>query len=159
MTALRPGDAAPDFDLDTDSGGRFRLSAHRGRPVVLFFYPEDDTEGCTIENIEFSQLAAQFDALGIPVLGISPNSVESHCSFRDKYELKVQLAADTDRAVIEAYGLWGPKKLYGREYDGLHRTTFLIDGDGRIASVWGVRRIKGHAQAALDGARALVGHE
>lgn len=156
MTTLEPGDIAPDFELDTDAGSRFRLSAHRGRPVVLFFYPEDDTEGCTIENIEFSQLAPEFAALGVAVLGISPDSVESHCEFRDKYGLKVPLAADTDRSVIEAFGIWGEKKLYGREYEGLHRTTFLIDGEGRVASVMDVRRIKGHAQSALEGARALV---
>jgi peroxiredoxin Q/BCP len=157
MTTLGPGDPAPDFELDTDSGARFRLSAHRGRPVVIFFYPEDDTEGCTIENIEFTQLAGEFNELGVAVLGVSPDSVESHCDFRDKYDLKVPLAADTGRAVIDAYGVWGPKKLYGREYEGLHRTTFLIDGDGRVAAAWGVRRIKGHARAALDRARELVG--
>ena len=157
MSGLSPGDPAPDFELDTDSGERFRLSAQRGRPVVLYFYPADDTEGCTVENIEFSQLAAAFVDLGVTVLGLSPDSIEKHCNFRDKHGLTVPLAADPDRAAIDAYGVWGPKKLYGREYEGLHRTTFLIDGDGRIAAVWKVRRIKGHAQAVLEAARDLTG--
>ena len=157
MSGLSPGDPAPDFELDTDSGERFRLSAQRGRPVVLFFYPADDTEGCTVENIEFSQLAAAFVDLGVTVLGLSPDSIEKHCNFRDKHGLTVPLAADPDRAAIDAYGVWGPKKLYGREYEGLHRTTFLIDGDGRIAAAWKVRRIKGHAQAVLEAARDLTG--
>lgn len=157
MSGLSPGDPAPDFELDTDSGERFRLSAQRGRPVVLFFYPADDTEGCTVENIEFSQLAAAFVDLGVTVLGLSPDSIEKHCNFRDKHGLTVPLAADPDRAAIDAYGVWGPKKLYGREYEGLHRTTFLIDGDGRIAAALKVRRIKGHAQAVLEAARDLTG--
>lgn len=156
MTEPGPGDLAPDFELETDAGARFRLSEHRGRPVVLFFYPADDTEGCTVENVEFSGLNGAFDELGVSVLGISPDSVESHCRFRDKHGLKAPLAADPERRVIDAYGVWGPKKLYRREYEGLHRTTFLVDADGRIAQVWKVRRIKGHAQAALDAARDLV---
>lgn len=156
MTSLAPGDAAPDFTLATDSGEQFQLSAHRGRPVVLFFYPKDNTEGCTVENLEFSQLAGAFDALGIAVLGISPDSVETHCAFRDKHALKMPLAADPERLSIDAYGVWGEKKLYGRTFDGLHRTTFLIDADGKIASVWKVRRIKGHAQAVLDATRDLT---
>ena len=157
MTSLAPGDAAPDLTLETDSGDQFQLSAHRGRPVVLFFYPKDNTEGCTVENLEFSQLAGAFDELGVAVLGISPDSVETHCAFRDKHALKMPLAADPERLAIDAYGVWGEKKLYGRTFDGLHRTTFLIDADGKIASVWKVRRIKGHAQAVLDATRDLTG--
>ncbi len=155
MTTIAVGDRAPDFDLETDARENFRLSAHRGRPVVLFFYPEDDTEGCTIENLEFTQLKPEFDELGVQVLGISPDTVEKHCDFRDKYGLKVPLAADPDRKVIEAYGLWQRKKTFGNEYDGLVRTTVLIDAEGRIAGVWPVTRIKGHAAAALEAARAL----
>lgn len=157
MTSLAPGDAALDFTLETDSGEQFQLSAHRGRPVVLFFYPKDNTEGCTVENLEFSQLAGAFDALGIAVLGISPDSVETHCAFRDKHALKMPLAADPERLAVDAYGVWGEKKLYGRTFDGLHRTTFLIDAGGKIAAVWKVRRIKGHAQAVLDATRELTG--
>lgn len=159
MTSLAPGDAAPDFTLETDSGDQFQLSAHRGRPVVLFFYPKDNTEGCTVENLEFSQLTGAFDALGVAVLGISPDSVKTHCAFRDKHALKMPLAADPERLAIDAYGVWGEKKLYGRTFDGLHRTTFLIDADGKVASVWKVRRIKGHAQAVLDATRDLTGQD
>lgn len=156
MTALKAGDLAPDFTLETDRATPFALAAHRGSPVVLFFYPEDNTEGCTIENLEFSRRAADFRDLGVTVIGISPDTVEKHCTFRDKHSLEIPLAADPDRTVIDAYGVWGPKKLYGREYDGLHRTTFLIDADGRIERVWSVRRIKGHAQAVLDTVRELL---
>lgn len=156
MTSLAPGDVAPDFTLETGSGEQFQLSEHRGRPVVLFFYPKDNTEGCTVENLEFSQLAGAFDALGAAVLGISPDSVEAHCAFRDKHALKMPLAADPERLAIDAYGVWGEKKLYGRTFHGLHRTTFLIDPDGRIAAQWKVRRIKGHAQAVLDATRDLI---
>jgi thioredoxin-dependent peroxiredoxin len=150
------GRKAPDFALPTDSGALFRLSEQRGHPVVLFFYPEDGTEGCTIESIEFSQRIHEFEELGIKVVGISPDSVEKHCKFRDKYSLNVPLAADTDRTVIDAYGAWGPKTLFGRAYDGVLRTTVLIDQDGNIAAIWPVRRIKGHAETALHAARALV---
>lgn len=150
------GAPAPDFELMTDAGVPFRLSDHRRRPVVLFFYPEDDTEGCTVENMEFSAQMPEFVGMGVAVIGISPDSVEKHCRFRDKYELKVPLAADPDHIAIEAYGVWGPKKLYGREFDGLIRTTFLIDAAGRIADVWGVRRIKGHAGKVLEAAHRLV---
>lgn len=158
MTTIAVGDEAPDFELETDARETFRLSAQKGRPVVLFFYPEDDTEGCTIENLEFTQLKPEFDRLGVQLLGISPDTVEKHCAFRDKYELKVPLAADPDRKVIEAYGLWQRKKMFGNEYDGLVRTTFLIDAKGRIAGVWPVTRIKGHAAAALEAARELPQH-
>ena len=147
---------APDLELMTDANELFRLSAQRGHPVVLFFYPEDDTEGCTIENIEFTQRMPEFDRLGVKVVGISPDSVEKHCKFRDKHNLKALLAADVDRKVIHAYSVWGPKKLFGRAYDGVLRTTFLIGQDGKIANIWPVSRIKGHAEAALQAARALV---
>ena len=156
MTHLSTGDKAPNFTLDTDAGTSFRLSEQRGRPVVLYFYPEDGTEGCTIENAEFSALAPAFREAGVTLLGISPDSVEKHCGFRDKHGLAVRLAADPAHEAIAAYGVWGQKKLYGRAYDGLFRTTFLIDAKGRIAGVWPVRRIKGHAQKVLEAAKALV---
>lgn len=149
------GRKAPDFELTTDAGTPFRLSDHQGRPVVLFFYPEDDTEGCTIENLEFTKLLPEFQALGVSVLGISPDTVEKHCKFRDKHGLKAPLGADTDLKVTKKYGAWGPKKLFGHEYDGVIRTTFLIDGKGRVAEIFAVTRIKGHAAAALEAARTL----
>ena len=157
MSKIAVGMKAPDFELVTDNGEPFRLAAQKGRPVVLFFYPEDDTEGCTIENIEFGRLKSEFDRLGVVVVGISPDTVEKHCRFRDKHRLTVPLAADPGHKAIKAYGLWQRKKTFGREYDGLVRTTFLIDAGGRVAGIWPVTRIKGHAQKALDAARELSG--
>jgi peroxiredoxin Q/BCP len=154
--SLVVGDPAPDFALPTDRGGVFRLSSHRGRPVVLFFYPEDDTEGCTIENLEFSAAMPAFEAAGVAVAGISPDTVETHCRFRDKHRLAVPLLADPDRKVIGLYGVWGLKKLYGREYEGLIRTSVLIDTGGRIAAIQPARRIRGHAERMLEAARSLM---
>jgi peroxiredoxin Q/BCP len=156
MATPLPGRKAPDFALETDSGATFRLAGQLGAPVVLFFYPEDDTEGCTIENIEFGRLAGDFEAIGVKLLGISPDSVEKHCRFRDKHGLTAPLAADPARKAIRAYGAWGPKKLFGHAYDGVIRTSVLIDAGGRVVEVWKVTRIKGHAQLVLDRARALV---
>lgn len=156
MVSIAAGDQAPDFELVTDDMQTFRLSAQKGHAVVLFFYPEDDTEGCTIENIEFTRLMPEFEKLGVRVVGISPDTVEKHCAFRDKHKLRAPLAADPDRKAIGAYDVWQKKKMFGHEYDGLVRTTFLIDAEGRIAGVWPVTRIKGHAAAALEAARNLV---
>lgn len=153
---LKLGDIAPDFALETDRGERFVMSAQRGHPVVLFFYPRDDTEGCTIENIEFSAALPEFAALGAAVLGISPDGVEDHCRFRDKHRLGVPLVADPERVAITAYGVWGPKRLFGVHYDGLIRTTFLVGPDGRVADRWTVTRIKGHAATVLAATRTLV---
>jgi thioredoxin-dependent peroxiredoxin len=156
MADIEVGRKAPDFAVPTDTGQTFRLSEYRGRPVVLFFYPEDDTQGCTIENLEFTGHMPEFDELGARVVGISPDTVEKHCRFRDKYGLRVILAADPHRKVIAAYGVWGRKKLFGHEYDGVIRTTFLVAPDGKIARIWPVTRIKGHAEAVLDAVRALA---
>lgn len=147
------GALAPDFELPTADGSNFRLSAQRGHPVVLYFYPQDDTEGCTIENVRFSELMPELEKLGVAVVGISPDTVRDHCAFRDKYGLGVTLAADPTRQVVEAYGLWQPKKTFGREYVGLVRTSFLVAADGRISHVWEVKRIKGHAEEVLEAAR------
>lgn len=153
---IEVGDRAPDFTLETDSGEVFRLSAARRQPVVLFFYPKDDTEGCTIENIEFTAVMPEFEALGARVIGISPDSTETHCRFRDKHRLGVTLVADPGHVAIGAYGVWGPKKLFGVHYDGLIRTTFLVGPDGKIAGRWAVTRIKGHAATVLAATRALI---
>jgi peroxiredoxin Q/BCP len=150
-----PGDGAPDFELPTDSGSVFKLSAERGHPVVLYFYPQDDTEGCSIENHEFSVLLPEFTRLGARVVGISPDSLESHRAFRAKCGLTTTLAADPDHIAIDAYCLWGPKVTFGHHHIGLHRTSFLIDRDGRIGEVWQVKRIKGHAEKVLESVRAL----
>jgi peroxiredoxin Q/BCP len=155
MTVFPVGETAPDFSLPTDGGDVFTLSSKRGRPVVIYFYPQDMTEGCTIENQEFSALLPQFEAEGAVVVGISPDSIESHCRFRDRFSLGVVLLPDPDHAVIEAYGCWTLKKLYGREYMGVVRTSFVIGPDGRIAAVLPARRIKGHAAKVLEAVRAL----
>lgn len=150
------GTPAPDFELTTDARESFRLSRHLGRPVVLYFYPQDDTEGCTLENIEFTDLMTEFRALEATVVGISPDTVEQHCSFRDKYNLGVPLASDPGHAVIEAYGLWQLKKLWGVEFMGVKRATVVIDAEGNIAGVIHATRIKGHAAKVLDAVRGLT---
>jgi len=153
MTHLKVGDPATDFTLALDDGGSFTLSAQMGKPVVIFFYPEDDSGGCTDENVEFSDLAPEFAARGAVLLGISPNDIDSHKKFRAKYGLTVPLAADPERRAIEGFGLWQIKKLYGREFMGLIRTSFIIDAEGKIAAIIRATRIKGHAAkvlAALD---------
>ena len=158
MTSPIPGTAAPDFELETDNYERFRLSNHRGSPVVLYFYPQDDTEGCTLENIEFTDLMPEFRKLGVVVVGISPDSVDKHCSFRDKYNLGVVLAADPERKAIEAYGVWQLKKMFGVEFMGVKRVTVLVDAEGKVAEVFHATRIKGHAGKVLAAARALFEH-
>lgn len=150
MVDLREGDPAPDFTLPLDDGTMFQLSAQRGKPVVLYFYPEDDSGGCVDENREFSERAAAFAALGAVLLGISPDGVDSHVRFRRKYDLVPSLAADPDHLAIGAFGLWKLKKLYGREFMGLIRTSFIIDAHGRVASIVRATRIRGHAQKMLE---------
>lgn len=149
MEAPAEGTPAPDFTLQTDQDTTFTLSAQRGHPVVLFFYPEDDTEGCTVENLEFTALMPEFKRLGADVVGISPDSVAKHCAFRDKYQLGVLLAADPDHQAIGPYNIWRLKKNYGREYKGAVRTTFIIAPDGKIAKILPATRIKRHAETAL----------
>jgi len=151
---LAPGDPAPDFSLPTDVGGRTSLSDWRGRKVVLYFYPSDDTETCTAEAIAFNRLTAAFGVVHTIILGISPDSVASHVKFKRKHRLHLALAADEDRSVIEAYGVWREKTLFGRTYMGVERTTFLIDEEGRVAQVWRKVRVKGHAEAVLKAASA-----
>ena len=149
------GAKAPDFDLETDGGGRISLAGLAGRPVVLYFYPKDDTKGCTVEATDFTALGADFEAAGAAVVGVSPDTVKSHDRFKRKHDLSVVLAADPDHQAIEAYGVWDEKTLYGRKYMGVERSTFLIGADGRIARVWRNVRVSGHAEAVLAAVRAL----
>jgi peroxiredoxin Q/BCP len=153
---LDAGTPAPDFTLPDDRGGSFRLRQQRGHPVILEFYCEDDSGGCVIENQEFSALKPEFDALGVPVVGISPQDVESHRKFSAKYGFAHPLLADPGLAAIKAYGLWEQKKLWGHEFMGVLRVSYLIDAEGKVAGVFKASRIKGHAQKVLDAARALV---
>lgn len=155
MAGPEVGQAAPDIELARDDGTPLKLASLRGKPVVVYFYPQDDTETCTVEAIEFSRLLPEFGKLGAVVVGISPNSAKSHAKFRKKYDLKVGLASDEDRSIIEAYGLWGEKQTFGRKYMGVERATFLIGPDGRIAEVWRKVRVKGHAEAVLAAIKAL----
>ncbi len=155
MAGLNPGDLAPDFTLPRDGGGSLSLSAFRGRPVVLFFYPKDDTKSCTLEAISFTELAPDFAAAGVELIGISPDSVKRHDRFAKKHGLTVTLAADEEKIAINAYGLWVEKSLYGRKYMGVERSTFLIAADGRIARVWEKVKVNGHAQEVLQAAKAL----
>ena len=144
------GEAAPAFTLPSDRGDDVSLAALRGRPVVLYFYPKDDTSGCTTQACEFRDSWAEVQARGAVVLGVSPDSVASHEKFRDKYALPFPLLADEDHAVAEAYGVWGEKSMYGRTYQGILRTTFVIDPAGRIARIFEKVKPKGHAREVLE---------
>jgi peroxiredoxin Q/BCP len=152
---LSVGDVAPDFDLATDGGGRARLADFNGKAVVLYFYPKDDTTGCTAEAIAFSGLKAKFGAAGAAVVGVSPDSAASHDKFKRKHDLGVELAADPARSAIEAYGVWKEKSMYGRKYFGVERSTFLIDGEGCIAKIWRKVKVPGHAEEVLAAAKTL----
>ena len=153
---LEIGQKAPDFTLPDDRGGTFKLSDHRGKPVVVEFYCEDGTEGCEIENREFSALAPDFKKLGVEMVGISPQDVDSHKKFNAKNNFAHPLLADTDLKTNKAYDVSQQKKLWGREYMGTIRVTYLVDAKGKIAGVFHARRIKGHAQTVLDAAKVHV---
>ena len=155
MAELTIGDKAPDFRLPRNGGGDISLSDLKGKAVVLYFYPKDDTSGCTAEAIDFSALGAQFEAANTVVIGISPDSVKSHDKFAAKHSLTVMLAADEDKSALEAYGVWKEKSMYGKKYMGVERTTFLISPDGKVAKIWSKVKVPGHAQAVLDEAKAL----
>ena len=152
---LETGDKAPDFKLETD-GGVVKLSSIKGRPAVLFFYPKDDTSGCTAEAKAFSALAGDFAACGVTVIGISPDSLESHAKFKKKHDLAVPLAADGEKATALAYGVWVEKSMYGRRYMGIERSTFLLDAKGRIARAWHKVKVPGHAEAVLEAVQAIA---
>lgn len=149
------GEMAPDFTLPADDGSKVRLSKLRGRPVVLYFYPKDDTSGCTQEAKDFSCLADQFAAANAHVIGVSPDSAASHGKFKKKHDLALQLLADETKMVAEAYGVWVEKSMYGRKYMGVDRSTFLIDTSGRIAKSWRKVKVTGHAEAVLAAVEAL----
>ena len=155
MTDLAEGDKAPDFTLETDDGNRFRLADHQGSKLVVYFYPKDDTQGCTLEAIDFTKAAPAFAKADTKVIGISPDSVASHGKFRDKHDLAITLAADPERQAIEAYGVWAEKSMYGRKYMGVERSTFLVGADGRIARAWRKVKVPGHVEEVLAAAEAL----
>jgi len=150
------GDIAPDFELPDSDGTIVSLSALKGQPVVVYFYPKDNTPGCTTEALEFTALQDEFAAADTVVLGISPDTVRSHCNFRDKHGLTVRLLSDRDKTAALAFGVWIEKSMYGRKYMGIERTTFLIDREGRIARVWRKVRVMNHAAEVLAAARQLA---
>ena len=151
---IQDGSSAPDFELPADEG-KIKLSKLKGSPVVLYFYPKDDTSGCTAEAKDFSCMIEDFNKAGAEVIGVSPDSAASHAKFRKKYELTVRLAADEEKAVCEAYGVWVEKSMYGRKYMGVERSTFLIDKSGRIAKSWRKVKVPGHAAEVLAAVKAL----
>lgn len=154
MTA-QVGAPAPDFSLPADSGETITLSALRGKNVVLYFYPKDDTPGCTTEAKDFTAMAEDFKAAGAVVIGMSRDTATKHDKFIAKHDLKVKLAADVDGSATEAYGVWVEKNMYGRTYMGIERATYLIDDKGVVRQIWRKVRVKGHAQAVLDAVKAL----
>ncbi|SON56505.1 putative peroxiredoxin bcp [Hartmannibacter diazotrophicus] len=153
--APQTGQMAPDFLLPTADGTPVSLSSLKGKPVVVYFYPKDDTSGCTVEALDFTAAKADFEAAGVTVLGISPDTEKKHAKFRDKHGLTVELLADPERQAIEAYGVWVEKSMYGRKYMGVDRSTFLIDAEGKVARVWHKVKIPGHVAEVLAASRAL----
>ena len=149
MTVLNPGDTAPDFTLMESGGGARSLHDLRGKHVILFFYPKDDTPGCTKEACGFRDSYAEYAGVNAEILGISPDKVQSHDKFAAKYQLPFPLLADPDHAVSEAYGAWGQKSMYGRKYMGMLRTTYIIDPEGKVARVWSKVKPRGHADEVL----------
>ena len=152
---LNVGDEAPGFDLPADDGGRARLADFRGRPLVLYFYPKDDTSGCTREALDFAGAWPLFQAAGVALVGVSKDGVASHDRFKAKHGLPFALASDESGAVVEAYGSWVEKSMYGRSYMGIDRSTFLIDGRGVVREVWRKVKVPGHVDAVLAAARGL----
>lgn len=148
------GVEAPDFELPTETG-TVQLKKLRGKLVVVYFYPKNDTSGCTAEARDFNALREEFESAGAELIGISPDSVESHAKFRKKHGLSITLASDQQKTAAEAYGVWVEKSMYGRKYMGVERSTFLIDRDGKVAKVWRKVKVPGHAQAVLKAVREL----
>ncbi|MEP2829582.1 MULTISPECIES: thioredoxin-dependent thiol peroxidase [Alphaproteobacteria] len=146
---------APAFSLPADDGSTVSLKSLAGKKAVLYFYPKDDTPGCTTEGIAFSALKKKFDAANTVVLGISKDTIEKHCKFRDKHNLTVRLLSDEDGKMLEAYGVWAEKSLYGRKFMGINRTTFLIDEKGVIRQVWPKVKVNGHAEEVLTAAKGI----
>ncbi len=152
---LDEGSKAPDFALTADNGSKVKLSALRGSPVVLYFYPKDDTPGCTKQACAFRDQQQSLTKLGAKVLGVSPDDTASHGKFRDKFKLNFPLLADADHKVAEKYGAWREKNMYGKKSMGIQRSTYLIDADGKIAKVWKRVNVDGHDAEVLEALRAL----
>jgi peroxiredoxin Q/BCP len=153
---IEPGRKAPAFTLTADDGSKVRLAELAGSPVVLYFYPKDDTPGCTKEACAFRDLQSEMKKLGAKVLGVSPDDVASHAKFRDKYRLNFPLLADADHNLAEKYGAWREKNMYGKKSMGVQRSTYLIDAQGKVAQVWKRVQVDGHDQQVLAAIKALT---
>jgi len=156
---IEEGKKAPAFTLTADNGTKVKLSELKGKPVVLYFYPRDDTPGCTREACAFRDRKQEMDKLGAVVLGVSPDTVESHVKFRDKFELNFPLLADPDHKVAEKYGAWREKNMYGKQSMGIVRSTFLIDQQGKVAKVWKSVKVDGHDEKVLEALQEVVSGE
>ena len=156
-TELEVGAKAPAFTLPRDGGGNVSLRDFKGRNLVIYFYPRADTPGCTRESIDFSRLRVQFDKAKTDILGVSADPVKAQDAFKKKHDLTVGLLSDETHAMLESYGAWGKKSMYGKSFMGILRTTFLIGADGRIARIWPKVRVPGHAEEVLAAARVLSG--
>ncbi len=153
--SLIPGKPAPAFSLPATGNGEISLDSLKGRKVVLYFYPKDDTSGCTLEAKDFQAMRQEFAAADTEVIGVSPDSLKSHDKFRAKYDLEFPLASDEGKSMLQAYGVWVEKSMYGRKYMGVERTTVLIDRDGAVARVWNKVKVPGHVEEVLEAARNL----
>jgi peroxiredoxin Q/BCP len=154
-TELTIGDKAPTFTLPRDDSGKVSLADFKGRKLVIFFYPRADTPGCTRESIAFSRLRSQFDKAQTDILGVSADSVTAQDAFKKKHDLKIGLLSDETHKMLEAYGAWGKKSMYGKTFMGILRTTYLIGTDGRVARIWHKVKVDGHAEEVLEAARSL----
>jgi len=152
---LEIGQPAPDFTMPRDGGGEISLSAQKPKAVVLYFYPKDDTPGCTKEAIAFTGLAAEFEGAGATIIGVSKDSAAKHDKFIAKHDLNIALASDETSDICEQYGVWVEKNMYGKKYMGIERATYLIDGEGKIAQIWRKVKVPGHAEAVLDAVKGL----
>ena len=153
--AIEQGDLLPDLKMTDSDGAPLDLGVFRGRPLVLYFYPKDDTSGCTLEAQGFSAAFPDFQAAGVAVLGVSRDSAKKHRKFIEKYQLAVPLASDEEGAVTDAFGVWVEKSMYGRKYMGVERSTFLLDAEGRVQRIWRKVKVPGHVEEVLAAARAL----
>lgn len=155
MSKLKIGDKAPEFLVEISQDKRVSLEDLKGKYVVLYFYPKDDTPGCTLEAIDFNELLNEFNSLNTVVLGISRDSLKSHGKFKDKYNLKFNLGSDIDGQTCSKYSVWVEKSMFGKKYMGVNRATFLINPEGKIAHVWSKVSVEGHAREVLDKVRSL----
>lgn len=152
---LLDGKKAPDIKLPGDDGSTVQLSKLKGRPVVVYFYPKDDTSGCTAQAKDFSCMASEFSAAGAEIVGISPDSAASHAKFKTKHDIHLRLLADQEKVAASTYGVWVEKSMYGRKYMGVERSTFLVDASGKIARSWRKVKVPGHAEEVLAAVKAL----